>query len=77
MAPNCSLGCDSLYGRGYITVDEAGRIRVSPLADTMPGVHEHIQQQHLADRAVPWSAKEREPHFRWHRAHTFEPDPPA
>ncbi|WBP92091.1 hypothetical protein [Kitasatospora cathayae] len=47
----CSLGCDSLYERGYITVTDTGRIQVSPLAHTMPGVHEHIQQ-HLTDRTV-------------------------
>ncbi|MDH6710490.1 hypothetical protein P3T27_007240 [Kitasatospora sp. MAA19] len=72
----CSLGCDSLYERGYITVTETGHIQVSPLAHAMPGVHEHIQQ-HLTDRTVPWWTEKREPHFHWHRTHTFKPDPPA
>ncbi|GHF77343.1 hypothetical protein GCM10018790_64310 [Kitasatospora xanthocidica] len=72
----CSLGCDSLYERGYITVTDTGHIRISPLAHTMPGVHDHIRQ-HLADRTVPWWTQAREPHFHWHRTHTFKPDPPA
>ncbi len=72
----CSLGCDSLYERGYVTVAEGGFIQISPLAHTMPAVYEHIQQ-HLVGRTVPWWTEGREPHYHWHRAHTFKANPPA
>ncbi|WP_354642920.1 hypothetical protein [Kitasatospora camelliae] len=72
----CSLGCDSLYERGYVTVADDGRIQISPLAEAMPGIHEHIQQ-YLVGRTVSWWSGDREPHFQWHRTHTFKPGPPA
>jgi hypothetical protein len=72
----CSLGCDSLYEHGYVTVAEGGMIQVSPLAESMPGVHEHIQT-HLVGQTVSWWNAGRAPHFHWHRTHTFKAETPA
>ncbi|MFB7672284.1 hypothetical protein ACFC26_12790 [Kitasatospora purpeofusca] len=71
----CSLGCDSLYERGYVTVTDGGVIEASPLAQDAPALQELVEQ--LAGRAVPWWSEGREPHFRWHRAHTFKAGTPA
>ncbi|MEV0537551.1 hypothetical protein [Kitasatospora sp. NPDC050463] len=71
----CSLGCDSLYERGYVTVIAGGVLQVSPLAHAVAALQEHVEQ--LAGRAVPWWTEDREPHFRWHRSHTFKAGTPV
>ncbi len=72
----CTLGCDSLYEHGYISVAEGGTIQASPLAADIAEVDTHIHTR-LAGRTVTWWNPKREPYFRWHRNHTFKQAPPA
>ncbi|MFG2656071.1 hypothetical protein [Streptomyces sp. NPDC048425] len=72
----CTFGCDAVYEHGYVTVDPAGALRVSPLAADIPEVAAYIQEK-LTGRTVSWWNDSREPYYEWHRTHTFKDLPPA
>ncbi len=62
---NCKFGCDELYERGFVSVDENWSVIVAPsLADetALAYIKERIQPA-IAPR--PWAAK----YFDWHRQH--------
>ncbi|MCX5009156.1 hypothetical protein OHB05_42320 [Streptomyces sp. NBC_00638] len=67
----CLLGCDSLYERGFITVEHGGQLQVSPLVEEASAVDQHIKD-HLQGRITPWWTPAREPYYAWHRTHTFQ-----
>ncbi|MER8197685.1 hypothetical protein ABTY00_27485 [Streptomyces microflavus] len=70
----CTLGCDAVYERGYVTVAD-GAIEVSPLVVGIPEVEAYIEER-LAGRTVTWWTPSREPYYLWHRTHTFKNVPP-
>ncbi|WP_329127518.1 hypothetical protein [Streptomyces sp. NBC_01465] len=72
----CTFGCDALYEHGYITVAPHGLIQVSPLAQHLPAVAEHIEKW-LTNQKVTWWNENREKYYQWHRTHTFKDSPPA
>ena len=74
--PACTFGCDSLYERGYITVDADGKVQVSPLAADVPDVADYINARLAGNTVLCW-AETRSPYFEWHRDYTFKQRPPA
>ncbi|MBV7652601.1 hypothetical protein C0R01_23895 [Streptomyces albidoflavus] len=72
----CTFGCDAVYEHGYVTVDPAGALRVSPLAADSPEVATYIREK-LEGRTISWWNANREPYYQWHRTHTFKDVPSA
>lgn len=68
---NCRFGCDELFGKGYVGVDDEGLIRVSEvLADA--GVVEYAARSLAGRRASAWDSREEtRPFFAFHWATDF------
>lgn len=64
IAPMCKLGCDDLFEKGYLIVED-GRVRQGPLDPTTEAVHQYVDQvdgrrcQHWSDGSAQY--------FRYHR----------
>ncbi|MFJ4808189.1 hypothetical protein [Streptomyces longwoodensis] len=67
----CLLGCDSLFEYGFVTVEEGGSIKVSPITEGAPAVAKYVEE-HLAGRSVDWWSPERDKYYAWHRSHSFQ-----
>jgi len=66
----CVLGRDSLYEHGYITVEEGGKIRISPDAWRSRSIAKYVRS-HLEGKVTPWWTPRREEYFQWHRTRVF------
>lgn len=72
--PNCKFGCDELWGRGLITLDESGRIRHSPKAPDAGPVALYLTA-HLSEGSELAFYEERpnsKSYFDYHRQHEFK-----
>lgn len=65
----CSLGCDILYERGWITVDQNGRILA---AQTDHAFGDRLQE--LAGARCTAHSEDSEQYFAWHRSNIFRGD---
>lgn len=65
MIPACRFGCDDLYERGYIVVDENGVIASLTGYATTPDLNDQVSA--LVGRVCPWWTVGSEPYFAWHR----------
>ncbi|MDQ0692156.1 HNH endonuclease [Arthrobacter sp. W4I7] len=59
----CSLGCDALFERGYLTVDDGGLVRTTPTDD--PELL-HVLDQLRGSRCLAFSEATQE-NFEFHR----------
>ncbi|WP_409464778.1 hypothetical protein [Amycolatopsis sp. GA6-003] len=66
----CVLGCDSLFERGYISVDKGGKILISDMVAESSTVAEFVESR-LEGRISAWWNPEREKYYAWHREHVF------
>jgi hypothetical protein len=66
----CTLGCDSLFERGYVAVGEGGKILVSDLVYASGSVANFVRDR-LEGRVSAWWTGEREKYYAWHRRHVF------
>lgn len=64
----CMFGCDALYERGYLSVDEEGHIRVSP-REVGRSVSRYLELMDGRKCAAHDSSSSG--YFRWHRSHVF------
>jgi hypothetical protein len=62
----CRFGCDELFERGYISVDEDGHLIRSTALDFSEHARAYVRE-HLADRSFGRPMLGREAYFRWHR----------
>ena len=65
----CVLGCDALYERGYITVDDGGRIVVGRMADLPMHLKTHLRT--LKGRKCSGWDNRSDRYFDWHRKRCF------
>jgi hypothetical protein len=65
----CKFGCDSLFESGYITVDDAGRVRSSAEEGLRGRLRDHLDQLH--GRLCGAHRDESQPYFEWHRANVY------
>lgn len=69
--PNCKLGCDELFGRGLISVDQGGMVRISSKAPDVGPIRVYIDQ-HLRGKTIRfWDEK---PRSRAYFAHHYAED---
>lgn len=68
--PACKFGCDALFEDGYLGVDPAGAILVSPLAPGQGAAAKHLERFH--GRMCLAFTHANSEYFRWHRDHTFK-----
>ena len=64
--PMCKFGCDDLFERGYVTVEE-GVVRTLPRALASDTVREHVSQ--LDGRACLYWNTHSVVYFKWQRGH--------
>lgn len=72
--PNCKLGCDELWGRGLITLDESGKVRHSPEAPDAGPVALYLAT-HLSEGSELEFFEEHpkaRSYFDYHREHEFK-----
>ncbi len=65
----CVFGCDSLYERGYVTVNAEWRIEVAQQVELGDLVSEYLTK--LVGRDFPKHDDGRQAYFGWHRGNTF------
>jgi hypothetical protein len=66
----CAFGCDDLYEKGYLAIDDDGRILVGPLvADDRSAVGRRLSQ--LQGRTCSAFTSTTRDYFSWHREHVF------
>lgn len=65
----CSLGCDPLFERGYIYVEE-GIIRTREATQVTEEVENHLSRLE-GRRCLAWNSGS-EPYFQWHRMNSWE-----
>lgn len=68
----CSLGCDDLYERGYLGVED-GVLRVSPLLLRTPPIE--ALAQIVDGRRVPLYGPPNAAYFAWHRDNVYKAAP--
>lgn len=70
--PNCTFGCDELFGRGLVSVNQDGRIEVSPVAPDVGPVAVYIAE-HLVDKDIAfWKEQGRSRrYFQYHHSVDF------
>ncbi|NAZ80578.1 hypothetical protein GTR02_01930 [Kineococcus sp. R8] len=66
----CKFGCDSLFEEGYISVDTAGSILISDLAQPSTALDAYLNM--LAGRKCSAWRPDRAAYFGWHFNHTFK-----
>ncbi|MCG8517499.1 MAG: hypothetical protein MI794_05860 [Pseudomonadales bacterium] len=70
-APMCTFGCDSLYEKGFISVDEAGCIIPHPSRIRHESLRSYVEQ--FAGNTCTAFNKRTAKYFRWHRReHGYE-----
>lgn len=62
--PMCKFGCDELYEKGYIFVDE-GRVVLSKSKYVTPAMQEYLKEI-IGNNCLYWSPKT-EKYFQWHK----------
>lgn len=64
--PACTLGCDELFERGYLIVDQLGTITVNPAKKAAsPDLTDVLNT--LGGREVQGYSASQQPFFSWHR----------
>lgn len=66
----CRFGCDELFERGYISVEDDGRLIISRDVESSEHAHAYARQ-HLAGKVFGRPMAGREDYFAWHRANPF------
>lgn len=66
--PMCRMGCDDLFGRGFISVDN-GRVVISSLPWLPPAITEYFRVVNGRE-CVHWSESSKK-YFEWHKANVF------
>ena len=66
MMPMCSFGCDDLYERGYVAV-ENGRVMVNRTERTTAAVSEKLGE--VVGRECPYWNDNSARYFEWHVKH--------
>ncbi len=66
----CRFGCDELFERGYIGVDDDGTIILSERVQSSKHINAYAQQ-HLSDQIFGKSMSGRRNYFAWHRDNKF------
>jgi hypothetical protein len=72
----CAFGCDDLYEKGYLAIDDDGHILVGPLvADDISPVGRRLAelQGRICSAFTPTSRE----YFSWHREHIYRQPPPT
>jgi len=67
----CRFGCDELFERGYIVVDERGLIQRNTGTNVTAVVDEYLKK--VADRPCNGWSIGRAAYFRWHSSHAVKP----
>lgn len=67
--PLCLLGCDSLYERGFASVDPKGYADVSARRDLTSNVLNHLKR--IRGKKCPYWTKRSCAYFRWHYERRF------
>jgi len=65
----CQMGCDALYERGYITVNEKGAIKVA--SSPARALNRELKAR-FSKRSFLGSLEERDRYFDWHRKYRFQ-----
>lgn len=66
----CLMGCDALFEKGLVAVDDDGRLLHAPGLERTNAVHTYVMNMPTR-LPLTWLEGRRE-YFRWHRQHTFE-----
>ena len=66
----CRFGCDELYERGYVSVDNEGKVILSGAVHASRYAGEYARQ-YLAGKIFTRSMSGREGYFAWHRDNRF------
>lgn len=64
----CQLGCDALYERGYVTVDERGKLRIAQASER--SVRSQLVNR-FKGKSFGGDTESRQPYFEWHRQFRF------
>lgn len=65
--PNCTFGCDALFGRGLISVDGNGNFQVSPMLDYCDAVGQYLKEFVAGRSCDLWMQNEAtRPYFSFH-----------
>lgn len=65
--PNCSFGCDELFGRGFIAVDSKGKFHISPMLEYGDAVSQYLQDFVVGRSCEFWLKNEpARPYFDFH-----------
>jgi hypothetical protein len=67
----CRFGCDELFERGYVLVDQQGLIQRKNRMTVTPTVEKYVKGI-VGRRCGEWNG-ERAPYFRWHSLHAAKP----
>jgi len=71
----CLMGCDALFEKGLVAVDDAGLLLHAPGLERTDAVHTYVSNMPTR-LPVTWLEGRRE-YFRWHRQHRFEAPKPG
>lgn len=63
--PICKFGCDDLFEKGYIRIDEKGKVYSSNISKVTPYVRAYIKR--LVNNSCLNHNVHTEPYFKWHR----------
>jgi hypothetical protein len=63
--PACTLGCDELFERGYLTVSSSGIVTSNPKKQATDDLRQVVKD--LAGRHLHGYQPDQEPFFAWHR----------
>lgn len=76
--PNCTFGCDQLFGRGLISVDGTGNFHVSPLLEYGEAAGQYLQDFVVGRSCALWGQNEAtRPYFDFHWNTDFKNTVPA
>lgn len=65
--PNCTFGCDTLFGRGLISVDSNGQFQISPMVDYGDAAEQYLQDFVAGRSCQLWVENEAtRPYFEFH-----------
>lgn len=67
--PLCLFGCDSLYERGFVSVEDQGQVVVTERGNMTKTVREHLRR--LRRRKCSCWSDENAEYFRWHYERQF------
>lgn len=65
--PNCTFGCDTLFGRGLIAVNDNGKFQISPMLDYGDAAGQYLQDFVAGSTCQLWSQNPAtRPYFNFH-----------